>query len=71
MDTTGWIGGTINQSTYKQWSTSRLRSEMASFPIPLPYESWSFDEPNYGVTVEQYASLGIDVNDWYAAHGMA
>ena len=70
VDTTGWIGGKINQSTYKQWSTRRLRSEMASFPIPLPYESWSFDEPNYGVTVEQYASLGIDVNDWYAAHGV-
>ena len=69
VDTTDWIGGTINQSTYKQWSTSRLRSEMASFPIPLPYESWDFSEPNYGVTVEQYESLGIDVNDWYAAHG--
>ena len=66
-DTTGWIGGQINQSTYKQWSTSRLRSEMASFPIPLPYESWDFSEPNYGVTIEQYESLGIDVNDWYAA----
>ena len=70
VDTTGWIGGKINQSTYKQWSTSRLREDMASFPIPLPYESWSFDEPNYGVTVEQYASLGIDVNDWYAAHAV-
>ena len=70
VDTTGWIGGQINQSTYKQWSTSRLRSEMASFPIPLPYGSWNFSEPNYGVTIEQYESLGIDVNDWYAAHGM-
>ena len=70
VDTTGWIGGKINQSTYKQWSTRRLRSEMASFPIPLPYESWDFAEPNYGVTVEQYESLGIDVNDWYAAHGL-
>lgn len=68
VDTSGWVGGTINQSTYKQWSTSRLRSEMASFPIPLPYASWSFDEANYGVTVEQYEALGIDVNDWYAAH---
>ena len=37
VDTTGWIGGQIRQSTYKQWSTRRLRSEMASFPIPLPY----------------------------------
>ena len=70
VDTTGWVGGQINQSTYKQWSTRRLRSEMASFPIPLPYESWDFSEPNYGVTIEQYESLGIDVNDWYAAHGL-
>lgn len=68
VDTTGWIGGNINQSTYQQWSTSRLRSVMMSIPIPMPYESWDFSEANYGVTIEQYESLGIDVNDWYAAH---
>lgn len=68
IDTTNMIGGTIKESTYQQWSTRRLRSVMESIPIPMPYASWDFDEPNYGVTAEQYASFGIDVNDWYAAH---
>ena len=69
IDTSDWIGGQIKQSTYKMWSTSRLRADMASIPLPMPYESFDFSEPNYGPTIEQYESLGIDVNDWYAAHG--
>ena len=69
-DTNAAPGGAINETTYQTWSPNRLRQEMEIIPIPLPYESWDFSVPNYGVTVEQYASLGIDVNDWYAAHGM-
>ncbi len=64
-------GGAINESTYTMWSPSRLRSQMEIIPIPGPYDSWDFSEANYGVTIEQYESLGIDVNDWYEAHGLA
>ena len=70
-DTSYGPGGAINETTYQTWSSSRLRSEMEIIPLPLPYESWDFSEPNYGVTVEQYESLGIDVNDWYTAHGLS
>ena len=52
---------------YSQFSTSRLRSEMMVVPIPLPYDTWSFDVENYGPTAEEFALVGIDVNDWYAA----
>ena len=64
-------GGAINGTTYQTWTPNRLRQEMEIIPIPLPYESWDFSEPNYGVTIEQYASLGVDVNDWYEAHGIS
>ena len=58
----------ISSPQYSELSPDRLRSVMMSVPIPLPYESWSFSVPNYGPTVEEYASVGIDVNEWYAAH---
>ena len=58
----------ISSNQYSELSTDRLRSVMMSVPIPLPYESWSFDVPNFGPTIEEYASVGIDVNEWYAAH---
>ncbi|MBR2716479.1 MAG: hypothetical protein IKD79_01920, partial [Oscillospiraceae bacterium] len=49
-------------------SRHRLRSEMEVIPIPLSYESWSFDAPNFGPTREEYESLGIDLSAWYAVH---
>ena len=58
----------ISSQQYSELSPNRLRSVMMSVPLPLPYESWSFDVPNFGPTVEEYASVGIDVNEWYAAH---
>ena len=58
----------ISSPQYSELSPDRLRSVMMSVPIPLPYDEWSFDVPNYGPTVEEYASVGIDVNEWYAAH---
>ena len=58
----------LSSPQYTQLSKSRLRSEMEVIPFPMPYESWSFDEPNFGPTVEEYESLGIDLDAWYAAH---
>lgn len=58
----------ISSEQYSELSSDRLRSVMMSVPIPLPYDSWDFDVPNYGPTVEEYASVGIDVNEWYEAH---
>ena len=52
---------------YTQFSKDRLRSEM-ELTLPLPYEKWSFDEPNYGPTKEEWESYGVDLDKWYAAH---
>ena len=52
---------------YYEFSHDRLREDMEIF-IPLPYDTWSFDDPNYGLTREQYESYGIDLDAWYAAH---
>ena len=52
---------------YTMYSKDRLRSEM-ELTLPLPYDTWSFDEPNYGPTREEYESYGIDLDAWYAAH---
>ena len=57
----------LTTPTYTIFSSDRLRSEMELF-IPTPYESWSFDDPNYGLSVEQYAIYDIDLDAWYAAH---
>ena len=52
---------------YTMFSADRLRSEM-ELVIPTPYESWSFDEPNYGPTKEEWEMYGVDLDAWYAAH---
>ena len=58
----------LSSPQYSEFSSSRLRSAMEVIPIPLAYETWSFDEANFGPTAEEYASLGIDLAPWYAAH---
>ena len=57
----------LSDPTYTIFSSNRLLDEMMIY-IPTPYESWSFDDPNYGLTVEQYALYDIDLDAWYAAH---
>ena len=57
----------LYSAQYQQYSKSRLRSDMEIF-LPKPYETWSFDDPNYGPTREEYESLGIDLDAWYEAH---
>lgn len=52
---------------YTMFSKDRLRSEM-ELTIPVPYDTWSFDEPNYGPTREEWESYGVDLDAWYAAH---
>ena len=58
----------LSSPQYSEFSKHRLRSEMEVIPIPVPYESWSFDEPNFGPTAAEWQSLGVDLNAWYAAH---
>ena len=58
----------LSSPQYTQYSTDRLRSEMEVIPIPLPYDTWSFDEPNFGPTAEEFEANGIDLDAWYAAH---
>ena len=57
----------LNSPQYTQFSTHRLRSDMEIF-LPSPYDAWSFDDPNYGPTAEEWQSIGVDLNAWYAAH---
>ena len=57
----------LSSTQYSEFSSSRLRSTMEIF-LPLPYDSWSFDDPNYGPTREEYESFGIDLDAWYDAH---
>lgn len=52
---------------YTEFSHDRLRSEMEIF-LPVAYDTWSFDDANYGPTAEEFASYGIDLDAWYAAH---
>ena len=59
----------LSSPQYQQYSTDRLRSEAEVIPFPLPYDTWSFDDPNYGPTVEEYEANGIDLDAWYAVHG--
>ena len=35
---------------------------------PTPYHIWSFDDPNYGMSADQYALYDIDLDAWYDAH---
>ncbi len=56
----------LSSPQYTQFSSHRLRSEMEIF-LPEAYDTWSFDDGNYGPTAAEYESLGIDLNAWYAA----
>ena len=58
----------VYSTQYSQFSMDRLRSEMEVVPIPMPYETWSFEDSNFCPTIEEYASVGVDVEDWYAVH---
>ena len=57
----------LSEPTYTIFSSKRLLSQMELY-IPTPYETWSFDDDNYGLSVEQYALYDIDLDAWYAAH---
>ena len=57
----------LNSPQYSEFSSSRLRSTMEMF-IPTPYDSWSFDDENYGPTKVELESYNIDLDAWYAAH---
>ena len=57
----------LYSTQYSEFSSDRLRSDMEIF-IPVPYETYSFDDGNYGPTREEYESMGIDLDAWYAAH---
>ena len=52
---------------YTEFSHDRLRSDMEIF-LPVAYDTWSFDDPNYGPTKAELESYGIDLDAWYAAH---
>jgi len=52
---------------YTEFSHDRLRADMEIF-LPTAYETWSFDDPNYGPTAAEFQSYGIDLDAWYAAH---
>ena len=58
----------LSSPQYSTYSVDKLRSEAEVIPIPLPYDKWDFDVPNYGPTAEEYAENGIDIDAWYAAH---
>ena len=57
----------LSSVQYKEFSSSRLRKDMELF-IPTPYDSWSFDDENFGPTREELESYNIDLDAWYAAH---
>ena len=52
---------------YTEFSHDRLRSDMEIF-LPVAYDTWSFDDANYGPTKAELESYGIDLDAWYAAH---
>ena len=57
----------LSSPQYSEFSKDRLRSEMEIF-LPVAYDTWSFDDANYGPTVAEWEALGVDLNAWYAAH---
>ena len=57
----------LSSPQYSEFSKDRLRADMEIF-LPLPYDSWNFDDPNYGPTAAEWQALGVDLNAWYAAH---
>ena len=52
---------------YQEFSSNRLRSDMEIF-LPVAYETWSFDDENYGPTRAEYEGFGIDLDAWDQAH---
>jgi len=64
MDT---VNEYLSEPTYTIFSSDRLLDEMMIY-IPVPYDTWSFDDPNYGLSPEQYGLYNIDLDAWYAAH---
>ncbi len=59
----------VSSPQYSTYSADKLRADAEVIPIPLPYETWSFDDPNYGPTAEEFTENGIDIQAWYDAHG--
>ena len=57
----------VFSTEYTEFSATRLRSQMEVVPIPLPYETFSFDDDNFCPSVEEYALAGVDVAEWVAA----
>ena len=57
----------LYSTQYSEFSSSRLRSDMELF-LPTPYDTWSFEDQNYGPTQEELESYNIDLDAWYAAH---
>ena len=58
----------LSSPQYSEFSSNRLRSEMEIF-LPVAYDTWSFDDANYGPTVEEWEALGVDLDAWYAVNG--
>ena len=51
----------LSSPQYQEFSADRLRKNMEIF-LPVAYDTWSFDDPNYGPTREEYEGMGIEVN---------
>ena len=60
--------------TYRMWSADRLVSEMATVLIPTPYDTWSWDDQNFGPSKKQWQTLIASegwsdiLAEWDAAH---
>ena len=57
----------LSSPQYSEFSHDRLRADMEIF-LPVAYDTWSFDDANYGPTAAEWQSIGVDLNAWYAAH---
>ena len=57
----------LYSTQYTEFHHDRLRADMEII-LPKPYETWDLVDGNYGPTKEEYESLGIDLDAWYAAH---
>ena len=57
----------LYSTQYTEFSHDRLRADMEIF-LPTAYDTWSFDDGNYGPTAAEWQSIGVDLDAWYAAH---
>ncbi len=57
----------LSSPQYSEFSKDRLRADMEIF-LPVAYDTWSFDDGNYGPTAAEWEALGVDLDLWYAAH---